>query len=65
MLKQDITKKEVVNEFFKLKLNLREDKKYQIEAMKDSAVYNEVAKDQLLELYNLISQKNYPENESA
>lgn len=58
MLNQDITKKRW---FYKLlepkqKLNIREDKKYKVEIIKDSTVYaSKVVEGQLLRLYYIVS----------
>lgn len=55
-LKQDITEKSQVNKLLKLELelNIGENKKYKIEAIKNSAVYIEVTENQLPALYYLV-----------
>lgn len=62
LLEQDSTRKEQVNKLSESepKLNERHDKKYKIEAIKNSAVYdNKVAGDQLPKLYYLIFWKDH------
>lgn len=56
-------KKEQVNKFLKPKFNVREDKKYEIKAIKDCTIYNKAVDGQLLELYYLISLKSYSKDE--
>lgn len=58
MLEQNTTRQRQVNKLLESEpeLDITKDKEYKVEAMKDSAVYaNEVAGDQLLGLYYLIS----------
>lgn len=43
LLKQETTKNGQVHKFLKLKLDIREDKKYEIEAIKNNTVYNKAA----------------------
>lgn len=56
LIEQDTIKKERVNKFLKLKLELdaREYKKYKVKTIKNNAIYKEVIKSQLLGLYYLI-----------
>lgn len=59
LLKQDTTKKERVNKFLELKLELDigKDKKYKVKRIKDNAVYNKAAEGQLPKLYDLVFEK--------
>lgn len=61
-----MTRKKHSNKLFKLelKLNIRKDKKFKVEAIKNTAIYTKPTDDQLVELNYQISLKNYPENES-
>lgn len=66
LLEQDIIRKRQVNKSLgrEPELNTGKDREYKIKAIKDSAVYAEVAKGQLLGLYYLIFCKGYSEDES-
>lgn len=57
LLEQNITRKKQVNKLLELKLvpDIGQNKEYEFEAIKDSAVYIEVAEVQLLGLYYLVS----------
>lgn len=65
LLEQNTIKKEQVHEFLKLKLNARKDRKYKIEAIRDSAIYNKVVECQLPELYHLVFSKYYLDDKST
>lgn len=56
-----------VNKLPKLEseLNTRKDKEYKVEVIKDSIVYAEFAKSQLLDLHYLVSWKSYSENKGT
>lgn len=57
LLELDIARKKRVHELLELniELNVGEDKKYEVKAIKDKAVYAEAVEGQLLRLYNLVS----------
>lgn len=42
-------------------LDVREDKKYKLEVIKNSAIYNKVEESKLLALYHLVFWKSYSE----
>lgn len=65
LLKQDTIRKRLVNKFLELEFDVGEDKRYKVEAIKDSTVYNKTLKNQLLALYYLVSWKSYWKNESS
>ena len=68
LLEQDTTRKGRMNELFpepEPEFNAGDDKEYEIEAIKDSAVYAKEAEGQLPGLYYLVSWKGYPEEEST
>ena len=68
LLEQDTTKKGRMNELFpepEPEFDVGNNKKYEIEAIKDSAVYAKEAEGQLPGLYYLISWKGYPEEKST
>ena len=68
LLEQDTTRKERMNELFlelEPEFNAGNNKKYKVEAIKDSAVYAKEIEGNLSNLYYLISCKNYPEKEST
>lgn len=63
-LKQEITRKGSVNKFLELELKLdaKKDKGYEIEAIKNSVIYNKAVKDPL---YCLVFWKSYSKDEST
>lgn len=65
LLIQDNIKKRQVNVFLKLELDTKKIKKYAIKTIKDSTIHNNIAKDQLPELYNLVFWNSYSEDEST
>lgn len=67
LLEQNTRKKGQVNKLFKseLELDIGENKEYEVETTKNSAIYaNEVVGNQLPELYYLVSWKGYSKDES-
>ena len=57
-----------MNELFpksELEFNIGDNKKYEIEAIKDSAVYAKKAKEHLPGLYYLVSWKSYSKEKST
>lgn len=66
LVKQDITKRRQLNDKLVLELEFEvgNDKEYEVEAIKDSAVYVDTYQEKLPKLYYLISWKGYPESES-
>lgn len=64
LLEQETISKWQVHKLLKLelKVDVREDKKYKVKAIKDSTIFTKTTKSQLAELYNLISCKNYLED---
>lgn len=68
LLEQNIIRRKQVNEFPEIEpeLNVGKDKKYKVEAIKDSAVHtNKTIRGQLPELYYPISWKYYLEDENT
>ena len=68
LLEQDITRKRRINELFPEpapEFNAGNDKEYEVEAIKDSAVYAKKAEGHLPGLYYLIFWKGYPEKKST
>ena len=68
MLEQDTTRKGRINELFlepEPEFDASNNKKYEVEAIKNSAIYAKEAKGHLLGLYYLVSWKRYPEEEST
>ena len=67
LLEQDITRKKWMNELFsepEPKFDVGNNKKYKIEAIKNSIVYVKEVKKHLLRLYYLVSWKSYPKEEN-
>ena len=68
LLEQDTTRKGRINELFpepEPEFDAGDNKEYEVEAIKDSAVYAKEAEGHLPGLYYLISWKSYPEEEST
>ena len=66
LLEQDTTRKGRMNELEpEPELDAGDDKEYEVEAIKDSAVYAKEAEGHLPGLYYLVSWKGYPEEEST
>ena len=67
LLEQDTTRKGWMNELFpkpEPEFDAGNDKEYEVETIKDSAVYAKKAEEHLPSLYYLVSWKSYPEEES-
>lgn len=66
-MEKDTIKKKQVNKLLELELelNIEDNKEYKVEAIVDNTIYAKVARDYLLELYYLISWKDYLEDEST
>ena len=67
LLKQDTTKKKRMNKLFpepEPELDVGNNKKYEVEAIKDSAIYAKEAERYLLGLYYLVSWKSYLKEKS-
>ena len=65
LLKQDTTKKGRVDEITQLEFEMDDDKHYEVERIRDSAMYAMESKaGHLLRLYYLVDWKDYPEEES-
>ena len=67
LLEQDTTKKQRIDEnVTKLEFDARNSKKYEVEAIWDSAIYRMVLESgHLLSLYYLVAWKGYPEEENS
>ena len=68
LLEQDTTRKGRMNELFpepEPEFDAGDNKEYEVEAIKDSAVYAKEAEGHLPGLYYLVSWKDYPEEEST
>ena len=65
LLEQDSTKKGQINEFSVPEFEPGDDKEYEIEAIRDSAVYAKEADGHLPGLYYLVAWKGYPKEENT
>ncbi len=70
LLEQDITRKERVNKALpepekEFEFEAGDNKEYEIEAIIDSAVYEQQANNQMPGLYYLVSWKGHPEEENT
>lgn len=67
LLKKDIIRKRRVNKIeLEPKFKASKDKEYKVEAIRDNVIYaNKAARDQLLELYYLVSWKSYSKIEDT
>ena len=68
LLEQDTIRKKRMNELFpelKPEFDTSNNKKYKVEAIRDSTVYAKKAKRYLSGLYYLVSWKNYPKKEKT
>ena len=65
LLKHDITRKRRMNEFSALEFEPDDNKKYEVEAIQDSAVYAKEVDGYLSGLYYLVAWKSYPEEENT
>ena len=68
LLEQDITKKGWMNELFpepELEFDIGDNKEYKVKVIIDSTIYVKEVKEQLPDLYYLVSWKSYPEEEST
>ena len=68
ILEQDTTRKGRINELFpepEPEFDTGNNKEYEVEAIKDSAIYAKEAKGHLPSLYYLVSWKSYPQEEST
>ena len=64
LLEQDTTKKGRVNDM-QLEFEVGNNKEYNVNGIRDSAVYTSESKGQLPGLYYLVSWKSYPEEENT
>ena len=65
LLEPDTTRKGLINEFLAPEFELGDDKKYELEAIRDSAVYAKKADGHLSGLYYLVIWKGYQEEENT
>lgn len=68
LLEQDTTRKGQINKELAnfepdSELDIRNDKDYEVESIRNSAVFAKEAQSQLSDLYYLISYQNFPEEE--
>lgn len=64
-IKREQIDKKLANLDTNLKLDLKNDKKYKVESIKDNAIYVKKAQCQLLGLYYLIFYKRFPKEEDT
>lgn len=66
LLEQNTTKKRRVNKTIQLKFEAGNDKEYEVERIRDNAIYAmELETSYLPRLYYLVNWKNYPEKENT
>lgn len=64
LLKPDSIKKRWINKFLLLKFEANDNKKYEIEVIRDSAIYAKGASKYLFGLYYLVEWKGYSEKKN-